>query len=127
MARAIDKDEAMYQLERLALEAQMVDECEENTIRRCIAAVKLVPTFTPPNEWVSVEERLPEEKEMCLLYTPRDGIMCVGFYAGNDNWEHKHKWKLVTAMRSSQTLTKKVTHWMPIPAPPDRRSPEGKT
>ena len=80
---------------------------------------------TPPNEWVRVEERLPEEKEMCLLYTPRDGIMCVGFYAGNDNWEHKHKWKLVTAMRSSQTLTKKVTHWMPLPEPPDRRPPEG--
>lgn len=88
---------------------------------------ELKATLPPPNEWVSVEERLPEEKEMCLLYTPRDGIMCVGFYAGNDNWEHKHKWKLVTAMRSSQTLTKKVTHWMPIPEPPDRRSPEGKT
>ena len=77
------------------------------------------PTLTPPNEWVSVDERLPEEKEMCLLYTPRDGIMCVGFYDGDDNWEHKHRWKLVTAMRSSQTLTKKVTHWMPLPAPPD--------
>lgn len=50
MARAIDKDEALYQLERLALEAQMVDECEENTIRSCIAAVKMVPTLTQPKE-----------------------------------------------------------------------------
>ena len=35
------------------------------------------PTLTPPNEWVSVEERLPENDGwyLCLLYTspsPRD-------------------------------------------------------
>lgn len=50
MARPIDRGEVLYQLERLALEAQLTDECEEETIRRCIAAVKLVPTLTPPNE-----------------------------------------------------------------------------
>lgn len=78
--------------------------------------------FTPAEvqqmRWIPVEERLPEEGKRCLLYTPCDGIICVGFYNGNDNWEHRHKWKLVTAMRSTQTLTKKVTHWMPLPQPP---------
>ena len=75
--------------------------------------------------WISVEERLPEEGKRCLLYTPCDGILCVGYYAGKDEWQHRHKWRLVTAMRSTQTLTKKVTYWMPLPAPPDRRPPEG--
>ena len=50
MARAIDREEVLYQLERLRLEAMLNDECEEETIKRCISAVKLVPTLTPPNE-----------------------------------------------------------------------------
>lgn len=74
--------------------------------------------------WIPVEDRLPEEGKRCLLYTPCDGIICVGFYGGNDNWEHRHKWKLVTAMRSTQTLTKKVTHWMPLPKLPKEESNE---
>ena len=69
-------------------------------------------------QWIPVEERLPEEGKRCLLYTPCDGILYVGYYAGKDKWQHRHKWRLVTAMRSTQTLTKKVTHWMPLPAVP---------
>ena len=68
--------------------------------------------------WIPVEERLPEEGKRCLLYTPCDGILCVGYYAGKDKWQHRHKWRLVTAMRSTQTLTKKVTHWRPLPEAP---------
>lgn len=57
MATPIDRGEVLYQLEKLALEAQLTDECEEETIRRCIKAIEqLVPTLTPPNEWVSVED-----------------------------------------------------------------------
>ena len=84
--------------------------------------------FTPEEvqqmRWIPVEERLPEEGKRCLLYTPCDGIICVGFYNGNDNWEHRHKWKLVTAMRSTQTLTKKVTHWMSLPQTPKEETYE---
>ena len=78
--------------------------------------------FTPEEvqqmRWIPVEERLPEEGKRCLLYTPCDGILCVGYYAGKDDWQHRHKWRLVTAMRSTQTLTKKVTHWRPLPEAP---------
>ena len=68
--------------------------------------------------WIPVEERLPEEGKRCLLYTPCDRILCVGYYAGKDERQHRHKWRLVTAMRSTQTLTKKVTHWLPLPKAP---------
>lgn len=64
-------------------------------------------TITSSSEWVSVEERLPEEGEKCLLYTPRDGFIYVGFYDGNDTRNHRHKWRLFTAMRATQTLIKK--------------------
>ena len=78
----------------------------------------LTPEEVQVMRWIPVEERLPEEGKRCLLYTPCDGILCVGYYAGKDEWQHRHKWRLVTAMRSTQTLTKKVTHWMPLPAVP---------
>lgn len=72
----------------------------------------------PTLEWFNAEERLPRERQMCLLYTPVDGYVCVGFYDWADSWNGKKKWKLITAMRSTQTLTKKVTHWMPLPETP---------
>ena len=58
--------------------------------------------------WIPVTERLPEEKKMVLCYTPVDGFMCVGFLRTYD-WGSKKKlnWNLVTAMRSTQTITKK--------------------
>ena len=78
----------------------------------------LTPEEVRVIRWIPVEERLPEEGKRCLLYTPCDGILCVGYYAGKDAWQHRHKWRLVTAMRSTQTLTKKVTHWRPLPEAP---------
>lgn len=71
------------------------------------------------SEWISVNDRYPDVKQVCLLYTPCDGLVCVGYYNGKGRSDNRHKWKLITAMRSTQTLTKKVSHWMPIPQIPD--------
>ena len=73
----------------------------------------------PKQKWFSVEDELPEDHRMVLCYTPVDGYICVGFYRTYD-WAGKKvtKWNIVTAMRSTKTLTKKVTHWMPLPEPP---------
>lgn len=71
--------------------------------------------------WISVNDRLPPDGLMVIGYTPCDGYMFVGFYReskiGNYNWS---KWFIVTAMRSTQKMTKKVTHWMPLPDPPKK-------
>ena len=75
------------------------------------------------NGWISVKDRLPDIRKKCLLYTPCDGFMCVGFYGGKDEWQNRDKWKIITAMRSVQTLTKKVTHWRPLPEPPMEEKP----
>ena len=71
------------------------------------------------SRWIPVTERLPENYDMVICYTPVDGLMCVGF-CHKYEWAGKMllKWKIVTAMRGTQTLTKKVTHWMPLPEPP---------
>ena len=61
-------------------------------------------------EWISVKERLPEEKVNCIVhykhaYCDNDGYWAIGmcFYDGE-------KFQLYPAY--------KVTHWMPIPEPP---------
>ena len=67
---------------------------------------------TPPNEWVSVEERLPEEKQRVIVRCE-----CVGTSVGWILWGN---W-----MTDIGPGAGKVTHWMPLPEPPDRRPPEG--
>ena len=65
--------------------------------------------------WISVKERLPENKQMVIGFTPCDGYMFVGYYVDDQKWK---QWYIVTAMRSTKYMTKKVTHWMPLPEPP---------
>ena len=137
MATPIDRGEVLYQLKRLALEAQLTDECEEETIRRCIKAIEqLVPTLTPPNEWVSVEERLPEDEARQYIEDDLDGIgylyPCLLTYK-SPNTERIHvvrfyydiiqKW----FVNNGEELCEKgrCIAWMPLPAPYDRRPPEG--
>ena len=90
-------------------------------------------TLTPPNEWVSVEERLPE-------YNPGTGAKSY-WVAKKDNagnWQMKiaqycdYGYAMTVDAETEVTwrdwdFTKiaNVTHWMPLPAPPDRRPPEG--
>ena len=61
-------------------------------------------------EWISVDERLPEEKVNCIVhykhaYCDNDDYWAIGicFYDGEKfqmDWSYK------------------VTHWMPLPKPP---------
>ena len=70
-------------------------------------AVPYNPTLTPPNEWVSVEERLPEEKQRVIVRCERVGTSVGWILWGN--W-----------MTDIGPGTGKVTHWMPLPAPPGK-------
>lgn len=71
------------------------------------------------SEWVDVNERLPEDELMVIGYTPCDGFMFVGFHRtwvhGDYDWS---AWYIVTAMRSTKKMTKKVAYWRPLPEPP---------
>ena len=62
-------------------------------------------------EWISVDDRLPEEKVNCIVhykhaYCDNDGYWAIGicFYDGE-------KFQFDPAY--------KVTHWMPMPQPPE--------
>ena len=76
-------------------------------------------------EWISVKDKLPQEcshpyddmTRAVLIYTPVDGYTHIGWYAGKD-YRGRDVWKTLSAMRSWQTCTKKVTHWQYLPQPP---------
>ena len=77
-----------------------------------------MPTLTPPNEWVSVEERLPQLREnvlVCAYWHEHWGV-----YIG---WNNGHGWTVSCGIGQRNDV--QVSHWMPLPAPPDRRPPEG--
>ena len=70
-----------------------------------------MPTLTPPNEWVSVEERLPEPGERVLA--AKGTFVGEAYLASNGAW-----------MRHDG-FPWEVDAWMPLPAPPESRPPEG--
>lgn len=75
-------------------------------------------TLTPPNEWVSVEERLPPLRKnvlVCAYWHEHWGV-----YMG---WNSGHGWTVSCGI--GQRSDVQVSHWMPLPVPPDRRPPEG--
>ena len=61
-------------------------------------------------EWISVDERLPEEKVNCIVhykhaYCNNDGYWAIGFcFYDGEKFQFDQAYK--------------VTHWMPIPQPP---------
>ncbi|MFB2011893.1 DUF551 domain-containing protein [Flintibacter sp. P01028] len=73
--------------------------------------IQEVPTITPPNEWVSVNKRLPEKRKDVLVHYGNGRI-------GID-------WIDSTQCFVFDELYGRVTHWLPIPELPDRRPPEG--
>ena len=110
-----------------------VPENEEQAKAYFWARKALQSALTPPNEWVSVEERLPE-------YNPGTGAKSY-WVAKKDNagnWQMKiaqycdYGYAMTMDAETEVTwrdwdFTKiaNVTHWMLLPAPPDRRPPEG--
>ena len=74
-------------------------------------------TLTPPNEWVSVEERLPEPGERVLA---TDCGFVGEFYINK-----RGKWQRYNVNCSELLMALDILYWMPLPAPPDCRPPEG--
>ena len=110
----------MYVREKLVeILLQEDDLCERGECKDCFAngscyyyrvADRLIANGITVQEWVSVKERLPQEKVNCIVhykhaYCDNDDYWAIGmcFYDGE-------KFQFDPAY--------KVTHWMPIPQPP---------
>ena len=85
----------------------------------CTFTLAPMPTLTPPNEWVSVEDALPPNMDDVLVVVQNNGECwtVTGYYSNTSNVWY--------AMLNGQDTQMDVLWWMPLPAPPDRRPPEG--
>ena len=87
-----------------------VPENEEQAKAYFWARKALQPTLTPPNEWVSVEERLPEGHVQVLMWSAKWNIAEAGSYY------NKHFW--VYSEIGDGYIAEDITHWMPLPKSP---------
>lgn len=71
-----------------------------------VEELEQTPTITPPNEWISVEDRLPE---------PGDLIV----YADNTVWGYQYGICRVCGKE------KAFDYWIPLQDPPNNSPPEG--
>ena len=121
MARAIDKQTMLD----LIIEAKRTDP-ETGSFAEWLAEylVKHLPTLTPPNEWVSVENALPPEHESVLCIVsgkPKPNITLEDAYQLG-SWNKADGW-IIDEWLDWEGAN--VTWWMKLPEPPDRRPPEG--
>lgn len=70
----------------------------------------LIANGVTVQEWISVDERLPEEKVNCIVYYKHA-------YCDNDDY-----WAIGICFYNGEKFqmdwSYKVTHWMPLPKPP---------
>ena len=88
-----------------------------------IEDIRSMPTLTPQNEWVSVDERLPEPD----FPGQQRGFYLVALSNGTVKelmYEFRHYENMMFDAGWHEAAFP-VTHWMLLPAPPDRRPPEG--
>ena len=108
--RPIDADE--YERELLydiALHGEQLS--GDAAYNRALVILTQMPTLTPPNKWVSVEERMPEEEHLVLAYSKMFGAAVAMLYSGS--W---YGYNGEEGDYCSPYLY--VTHWMHLPAPP---------
>lgn len=118
--RLIDADKLLAHLNDCALSAspgggnlkdQMIAMVEYDTIQGCITAVEEQPDVGT-EQWISVGERTPETSGtyiVCCKEQDLTHVTFAKFYKKLGYWD----------LKGARTFWK-VTHWMPLPEPPDR-------
>lgn len=79
--------------------------------------MKVIPVELPvilPSRWVAVNEELPKNEEMVLLWEDICGYVDIGYYCWECNCFY-------IGEKPVNTLSE-ITHWMPLPEPPEARS-----
>ena len=110
MARMIDGDALKNQIRHMPRTINP-DLVQYSLVQAIIADM---PTLTPPNEWVSVEERLPEPD----FPGQQRGFYLVALSNGTVKelmYEFRHYENMMFDVGWHETAYP-VTHWMPLPA-----------
>ena len=120
--RPIDANAMLNELRPVSFEAEHSAVLLSDVSKMMQEWVERQPTLTPPNEWVSVEDRLPTDERPVLVFVGYADTM-TGFITTSSYFcfdENPH-WQWDGLVRDEQ----RTLFWMPLPAPPGRRPPEG--
>ncbi|GAA6454189.1 DUF551 domain-containing protein [Flavonifractor plautii] len=120
MGRAIDKQTMLG----LIVDAKRTDP-ETGSFTEWLAEylAEHMPTLTPPNKWVSVENAMPPEHEpvLCIASgSPKPNITLEDAYQFG-SWNKADGWIIDEYLDWEDA---DVSWWMPLPTPPDGRPPE---
>ena len=108
--RPIDANE-LYRIEKL-LDTDIVrqDKVALNLLEQVLYDIQHVPTLTPQNEWVSVEDSIPCSGKRVLA---TDGsFVGEAWYASLSR-----SWYRYNGLEWNR-ICREVTHWMPLPKSP---------
>ena len=117
--RPIDGNE-LYRIEKL-LDTDIVrqDKVALNLLEQVLYDIQHVPTLTPPNEWVSVDEWLPDFDTEQILVTDGERY----YISTRNNMVHIADREGIFIPGKSGAGVK-ITHWRPLPELPCRPSKE---
>ena len=105
--RLIDADELQIKLASLSRLAR--SDAQKSLLGRVLYIIDQMPTITMP-QWISVEDKWPQNGEWILAYLS-DGNMISGSYYDAMGF----------ALDYHYEGQGEITHWMPLPEPPDKR------
>lgn len=91
---------------------KMVENIAENVLAKEIEGktIKQLIEIISKRMWISVKDELPKKKGDYLIYNT-DGLVWIYWY--NDGWYD-----------SDCCISDNVTHWMPLPEPPEEEKTE---
>ena len=72
--------------------------------------------------WTPIEDGLPEYQRGCLVWCPLNQNIFAAyyyFYAGINDPDRKPIWAFFDAGGPIDKITQDITHWMPMPSPPN--------
>ena len=81
-----------------------------NGLNQAMWEITHAPTLTQPNDWISVEDRLPEPGERVLA---TDCGFVGEFYINK-----RGKWQRYNVNCSELLMALDILYWMPLPASP---------
>lgn len=112
--RPIDGDVLKHNLENAKENAEQAGkQIYSEIFNTFIGWVERMPTLTQPNGWISVADRLPEERADVLMWRNRWKIQEAGVYRKSSFWVYDEI--------GDSYIADDITYWMPLPAPPKER------
>lgn len=105
-----DIKEKLVGLIRNAKTAMMAENFSCDLARNMFVDDFLIANGVTIQEWISVEERLPDSMEWVLCAHANGLVEVLRYDHIMDDWD--------TTVRNCCRCLKSVTHWMPLPTPP---------